>query len=250
MRKKKYSLVVKDNPHVAITLNEMEYRDLHHSTRKNCIDYEKKIGDVSTFLLDPRNVARYAGSAVADRCTLATPKTDPEYRITAVRDGEEYEIDTTNDDIFFCTTVAGEIARLFTRKEISWLSTREKKLFITEGVAVEQIAYLRGVYQFEIEHRIESHGFVLGITDEHVTVFNGYGGATRFYVAKFSREEWCTTFVYFFSKAKLQYQLDTYHVLWGFPRELVEPVVTPYIEDIANDDRPARLTSMYMTKIL
>lgn len=239
-----YSLIVSTTPHVAATYTQDAYKELSPLLQARCIDLDKKVSNVSLFLNNKRNLPHYAGSAVGNSCPRATHKTDPLYRVTAIRDKKKYDIDTETNDIFICFIASLEIAKLFAREEISWINYETGVQFVWETFSIHQLTYLRGVYAFELDHQVESHGFTLAILEDTITVYNGYGGVTRFYVSNFDREEWCRDFVYFFTEASVAYQIKNYDKPWGLPKENTDPIIQG-----ATIRNPLRLTRLIGAKI-
>lgn len=89
-----------------------------------------------------------------------------------------------------------------------------------QEIALEQIRYLRGVYQCELDLDVESHSFVLDIIQDQITVYNSYGGTPEFFIASFDRDWWIETFLKMNNLEPVD-QREIYHELWGFRPEMI-----------------------------
>lgn len=125
-----------------------------------------------------------------------------------------------------CFSGATMISRLFmTRNPLNWnIKDVDHKSLSFRNCNPYSILDLRGVFEFRINHSFESHGFVLYITDSYITVYNSYGGYSKFYTKRFWRVKWVKAFVEFFD-SDLEKQKADYHILWGFTRSMVWPVI-------------------------
>lgn len=85
----------------------------------------------------------------------------------------------------------------------------------------------------ELSHDIESHAFVL---------------AKNFYIFEEDRDAWCDNFEYFFLEAGAVHQDDNYEYLWGFTRDMVDPVIGDWL--VREGAEPLRLDYLVHRKIL
>ena len=112
---------------------------------------------------------------------------------------------------------------------VSWLFKGADPLLIKsknnlQPMALEQVAYLYGVYHFNMDIIFEGHGFVLDIQEKDITVYNTYGGTREFFITTFPRKDWIESFLAFNSIDK-EDQYKNYHKLWGFRRAMTFEVL-------------------------
>jgi len=85
----------------------------------------------------------------------------------------------------------------------------------------EALSLLKGVFHCEIHNSVESHGFVIWITEEWIHVYEGYGGHFECIYLKLSKDKWFQT-VSQLSKFKCELQKKMLLALFDFPRDIFE----------------------------
>ncbi len=132
--------------------------------------------------------------------------------ITRIIDGVKYKV--RESDPYVCFFGAEIVAKLWKSRNPSSF-TIVPEMDSINGIALEQIEYLYGVYYFDMNTTNESHGFVLYMTLDEITVYNSYGGNVGFYITRFDRNSWLSLFISFWTWP-LKDQIENYHLLWGF----------------------------------
>lgn len=85
----------------------------------------------------------------------------------------------------------------------------------------EALSLLRGVFHCEINNSVESHGFIIWITDKWLHLYEGYGGYFEGIYLKLPRDNWFEMNTKL-SKFRCKEQKEMLLALFDFPREIFE----------------------------
>lgn len=214
-----YSMILHEDPWVTYTLTREEYDRLSHYDKIRCIYLPSKDKQVRNFLR-----REDISSLFLDAC-------NPKF---VVRDYTEFDITrpiaTTIEGITYTVDAAAPYICFQGAKAIvsAWITNPPRidlnyPVVRFDPLSIGQLQNLFGVYMFELDNGYESHGFVLYMTPDRITVYNTYGGIEGFFVKDFDRRWWLETFLAF-PTLNISEQRDNYHVLWGFTREMVRYV--------------------------
>jgi hypothetical protein len=157
------------------------------------------------------------------------------------RSNEVCVLDPTN--VYICFTGAETIASLFVSTDPeSWEIDHSIPTSMGMILSHPQSLYdMRGVFECELSNSVESHGFVLYITDTHITVYNTYGGLVEYYITRYKKDGWIDSFISFYSLDP-QTQFDTYHILWGLPEN--------HTKHVLQHPRQITFLSLHMGRVL
>lgn len=227
-----YSVVWCENPRVVTTVSKDVRGKLSYLDRLKSVNLSVRARRVVRALRNPDHINLKLGtlqSADIDSQLEVTPylvgkrvedltqeeRKDLQHPINLQRgDGEVCVYDAGG--LYICFTGAATIASLFILDNPESWSVRHD---IPYSMGYEECHFcslydLRGVFLCEMHMNVESHGFVLYITDEYITVYNTYGGLLDYYITRFDRKGWVDNLISFFSQdAETQY--ETYHIGWG-----------------------------------
>lgn len=133
---------------------------------------------------------------------------------------------------------------MFTNLNLSNISCGTKGKYVTYPMSLDNIQYLDGVFLFEIDHQIESHAFVIWLSENTVTIYNTYGSFVGVFIVTYDRNQWINLFVNFSNLSTFQ-QAKNYHRLFGFTKE-----VTKDTEKAILQYRPIRINSFTSCRLL
>jgi len=210
----KYSVILSSNPRVSLTLTKEE--EVKFDSR-GFIDLESKHAQVVSILTSP------------DVSELML-KCHPEHVLPSMlTEGSESYIQHAIGNIseglvYICFTGAELISKAWMYSGIGDINSVDLSVLRHEEMSINQIEYLYGVYWIEIDSNIESHSFVLYLTQDKVVVQNTYGGFVGIFTTEWIRDDFFA-FLKAFIKANPKAQMKNYHTLWGFTREMVESAV-------------------------
>ncbi len=114
---------------------------------------------------------------------------------------------------FICFNMAKYISHLWGKP----YNARATPMYLTW----ETLSLLRGVFHCKIYNSVESHGFVIWITDEWLHLYEGYGGHFESIYLKLPRDNWFEINTKL-SKFKCREQKEMMLALFDFPREIFE----------------------------
>lgn len=114
---------------------------------------------------------------------------------------------------FICFNVAQYVSHLWGKP----FQSASQKMYLTWG----SLSLLRGVFHCEIHNSVESHGFVIWITDKWVHIYEGYGGHFESIYLKLPKENWFEINSQL-PKFKCKQQKEMLVALFDFPREIFE----------------------------
>lgn len=217
----KHSIIWNTNPRLVSTVSKDVYESLPQYVVYGSIDIPTRAALVSKLLKSrsaPEKIARYLPESEIER-----HMTPPKYvhPIDVPYKGGTKTLDIGS--VLICFDGAIYISNFFisSKPSLRDVSANLPEMDVMKCTP-KDIYGLRGMYIFSLNMNVESHGFVLYITDDHITVYNTYGGCNRFYIERFEREEWIDFMVLFFD-ADPEEQYHKYHIPWGFERDMVEP---------------------------
>lgn len=210
----KHSIILSSNPRVVLTLTKGEESKFDP---REFIDLESKHKQVISILSRP------------DISELML-KCHPEHVLSSMlAEGLEPYISHPIGNIsegltYICFTGAELISKAWMYTGIGDINSVDLSVLRTEEMSIHQLEYLYGVYRIEIDSNIESHGFVLYLTQDKVVVQNTYGGFVGIFTTEWVRDDFFA-FLNAFINASAKLQMKNYHTLWGFTREMVESAV-------------------------
>lgn len=123
-----------------------------------------------------------------------------------------------------CFNGANFIAWLFMGGDPITVRVMESGFELSE-IAIEQLAFLRGVYYIETSG-IEHHAFVGWFSEETLVIYTTYEDVWGFFITNFDRNSWIKNFLDFF-KLDTHQQHTAWYNLWGIPEFQRPPTTIP-----------------------
>lgn len=220
-----YSLVTSISPRIVYTLQSREYQKLTRSVRSQCVNLRAKMESLWKILSSPSEAIRLLVECQNDKQIDAHAdlgENEEPYYVT--RGSNTYSVSL--ESLQICFTDAYFFAQM-------WLSPTDKldttiPFSREEKVDPYQIQYLYGVYWFQVDHTYESHGFVLFLEVETVTVMNTYGGTIGVFMIEHTRVEFFRMWEILLSDS-VEEQSKIYPLIWGFRQRMVSQIVDQMI---------------------